>query len=62
MAVTQEMLADALGLTGVHVNRTLQSIRETGMVDHKNGRVFIHDFNGLAAYANFDPDYLHLRR
>jgi CRP-like cAMP-binding protein len=62
MPVTQEMLADALGLTGVHVNRTLQSIRETGMVDHKNGRIFIHDFKGLAAYADFDPDYLHLRR
>jgi len=62
MPVTQEMLADALGLTGVHVNRTLQSLRETGMVEHKNGRLFIHDFKRLAAYADFDPGYLHLRR
>ena len=62
MPVTQEMLADALGLTGVHVNRTLQSLRETNMVEHKNGRLFIHDFKRLAAYADFDPAYLHLRR
>jgi len=61
MPVTQEMLADALGLTGVHVNRTLQSLRETGLVDHKGGRLFIHDYKRLAAYADFDPGYLHLR-
>jgi hypothetical protein len=61
MPVTQEMLADALGLTGVHVNRTLQTLRDTGMVDHKGGRLFVHDFERLAGYADFDPSYLHLR-
>lgn len=61
MPVTQEMLADALGLTGVHVNRTLQSLRETGLVEHKSGRLYIHDLQRLAAYADFDPGYLHLR-
>jgi len=61
MPLTQEMLADALGLTGVHVNRTLQQLRETGMVDHKNGRLFVHDSRKLAAFADFDPHYLHLR-
>ena len=59
--LTQEMLADALGLTGVHVNRTLQSLRDTGMVEHKNGRLFVHDFRALASFADFDPSYLHLR-
>jgi CRP-like cAMP-binding protein len=59
--VTQEMLAAALGLTSVHVNRTLQLLRETGMVDHKGGRLFVHDFERLAATAEFDPHYLHLR-
>lgn len=61
MPLTQEMLADALGLTGVHVNRTLQQLRETGMVDHKNGRLFVHDLRKLASFADFDPSYLHLR-
>ena len=61
LPVTQETLADALGLTGVHVNRTLQALRETGLVDHKSGRLFIHDFKRLAGYADFDPAYLHLR-
>lgn len=61
MPLTQEMLADALGLTGVHVNRTLQSLRETGLVDHKNGRLFVHDMRKLASFADFDPLYLHLR-
>ena len=58
--VTQEMLADALGLTSVHVNRTLQLLRETGMVDHKAGRLYVHDFYRLAQAAEFDPHYLHL--
>jgi CRP-like cAMP-binding protein len=59
--LTQEMLADALGLTGVHVNRTLQQLRETGMVDHKSGRLFVHDARKLADFADFEPSYLHLR-
>ena len=61
MPLTQEMLADALGLTGVHVNRTLQSLRETGLVDHKSGRLFVHDVRKLATFADFEPSYLHLR-
>jgi CRP-like cAMP-binding protein len=61
MPLTQEMLADALGLTGVHVNRTLQSLRETGLVDHKSGRLYVHDLRKLANFGDFDPQYLHLR-
>lgn len=59
--LTQEMLADALGLTGVHVNRTLQSLREAGLVEHKNGRLHVHDVRKLSSFADFDPFYLHLR-
>ena len=61
MPLTQEMLGDALGLTGVHVNRTLQQLRDTGMVDHKSGRLWVHDFQRLAEFADFDPVYLHVR-
>jgi CRP-like cAMP-binding protein len=61
MPVTQEMLADALGLTGVHVNRTLQTLRDTGMVEHKSGRLLVYDYERLASFGDFDPAYLHLR-
>jgi len=59
MPLTQEILGDALGLTGVHVNRTLQQLRDTGLVDHCRGRLFVHDFEGLANLSDFDPAYLY---
>ena len=61
MPTTQETLAQALGLTAVHVNRTLQLLRESGLVDLKNGRLYVHDFEKLAELGEFDPLYLHLR-
>jgi CRP-like cAMP-binding protein len=61
MPATQETLGHALGLTAVHVNRTLQLLRQSGLVDLKNGRVYIHDFDQLAELGEFDPSYLHLR-
>lgn len=61
MPATQETLAQALGLTAVHVNRTLQMLRESGLVDLKNGRLYVHDFDQLAELGDFDPYYLHLR-
>ncbi len=39
MPMTQEMLADALGLTSVHVNRTLQSMRRDGVLEWRAGTV-----------------------
>lgn len=39
MPLTQETLADALGLTSVHVNRTLQSMRRDGVVEWRGGTV-----------------------
>lgn len=62
LPVTQEILGDALGLTAVHVNRTLQLLRRLGLVELKLGRLFIHNFHGLAKLAEFDPHYLHLKR
>jgi CRP-like cAMP-binding protein len=61
LPVTQENLGEALGLTGVHVNRTLQLLRQLGLVELKLGRLVIHDFDELAKLAEFDPHYLHLR-
>ena len=59
LPLTQEQLADVLGLTGVHVNRVLQHLRARGLVA-KRGRVMeIFDFPALRAMAGFDPAYLH---
>jgi CRP-like cAMP-binding protein len=61
LPVTQENLGEALGLTGVHVNRTLQLLRRQALVELKLGRLFVNDFDGLAKVAEFDPQYLHLK-
>lgn len=61
LPLTQECVADALGLTAVHTNRTLQSLRETGAVEWRSGQLAIHDWPKLRDLARFDPNYLHLR-
>jgi CRP-like cAMP-binding protein len=58
--LTQEELAMCLGLTPVHVNRTLQELRRSGLVDVAARQVRIPDFAALANAAQFDPDYLYL--
>jgi CRP-like cAMP-binding protein len=52
--VTQEVLADTLGLSVVHVNRTLRSLREDGLAIVGFGRVSIGDLEGLADLAGAD--------
>jgi len=61
LPVTQEVLGEALGLTAVHVNRTLQVLRRGDLVDLKNGKLIVIDFDRLAEIGAFDPKYLHLR-
>ncbi len=56
--LSQYHLADALGLTSVHVNRTLRKLREAGLVSLREGRVEIMDLDGLVKLAEFDPAYL----
>ena len=56
--LTQYHLADALGLSPVHVNRVLRNIREAGLMTIQNGRVTFDDFNGLVDFADFDRTYL----
>jgi len=60
LELTQAQIGDALGLTPVHVNRTLKALRALGVVEVE-GRIFrIPDWPRLAAIADFDPDYLQL--
>lgn len=62
MPLTQAKLADALGLSVVHVNRVVRELRETRYVEWQGGVVRILDFEALAELAEFDPTYLSLRR
>lgn len=48
MPLTQECFADALGLTPVHLNRTLQACRRSGDLSWRSGRVTLHDPAALA--------------
>ena len=60
LPITQEQIADALGLTPVHVNRTLRALREEGLVKASRGEFAILDWGGLVFAAGFDPAYLQL--
>lgn len=56
--LTQYQIADALGLSAVHVNRVLRQLREDGLATFQYGRVTINDHDRLMAVAEFDPAYL----
>jgi CRP-like cAMP-binding protein len=58
MPLTQELIGDALGLTNVHVNRTLRSLRQDGLIAMHDRRVTIRDFDALSLLCDFDKSYL----
>lgn len=60
--LTQVELGEALGLTSVHVNRTLQELRRRGLIDLEARRLTIHDLDGLKAVAQFDGTYLYVQK
>jgi Crp-like helix-turn-helix domain len=53
--LTQADIADATGLTAVHVNRTIQLLRKEGLVRLTYRRLFIPDLPRLARAGLFDP-------
>jgi CRP-like cAMP-binding protein len=62
LPVTQMDIADATGLTSVHVNRMLRRLRSDGLVTFRAGVVEVHDLPGLEQAADFDRAYLYLGR
>lgn len=56
--MSQEQIGDATGLTAIHVNRTLQALRGSGLIRMEKRSVIIEDWDGLAAAGDFDPAYL----
>ena len=60
--LTQQELGECLGLTAVHVNRTLQELRRRHLVEVENRRVAILDLPRLKSTADFDPYYLYVEK
>lgn len=55
LPITQEVVADALGLTSVHVNRTLQDLRKEGSVDWKARGIYLPDPDALRKRTGRSP-------
>lgn len=62
LPITQTELANATGLSTVHVNRTLQALRRKKLIHWKDSRLDVLDWPGLREAGDFDATYLHLRK
>ena len=60
--VTQDQLADTVGLTPVHVNRVLQRMRSEGLIEIGSKHLAIREPEALQRVADFQSNYLHLDR
>ena len=58
LPLTQEVLADALGLSVQYVNQTLRQLREEGLATVERQQVTILNLDGLAALADFERNYV----
>jgi CRP-like cAMP-binding protein len=61
LPITQALLADALGMTPVHINRVIKALREAGAMTLSRGSLQIADPEKLGHIAGFDENYLHRR-
>jgi CRP-like cAMP-binding protein len=59
LPMTQEQLADATGMTPVHVNRTLQYLGAQGLIERKMRSIYVADWQRLKRVAGFHEAYLH---
>ena len=62
LPVTQLDLADALGLTSVHINRVLQDMRSRALIALRSHTLVIEAWDELLRISEFDPTYLHLQK
>ncbi|TFI60044.1 Crp/Fnr family transcriptional regulator [Sphingomonas parva] len=59
LPMTQEQLADAVGLTSVHVNRVLRQLGEEGLISRDRRSITIQDWQRLRDAGDFNERYLH---
>ncbi len=62
LPLTQEQLAEASGLTTVHVNRTLKRLRDENLIHIRNRMIEVIDIGLLCEAAGFNGDYLQIKR
>ena len=62
MPLSQDEFADILGISVVHMNKTLQALAASGILKFRNARLTIFDRNALEREAGFEPGYLHFTR
>jgi CRP-like cAMP-binding protein len=62
LPVTQMDLADATGLSVVHLNRTLQELRAAGLIVLRDRMLTINDIEALKNAAMYSPGYLQIYR
>lgn len=60
LPLTQDQIADATGLTAIHVNRTLKALSSEKWIERRGAMVMLPDPNALRDLAGFDARYLHL--
>ena len=60
LPITQAELGETIGLSTVHVNRTLQKLRRDNLITFNQGQLLIPDLEALKELCGFNPNYLHL--
>lgn len=60
--LTQEDIADAVGISAVHANKVLRALHRDGVATLRNGLLEVHDRRGLERRAGFEHGYLHFTR
>ena len=60
LPMTQEQLADATGLTSVHVNRVLKGLEADGLISRRRRHIHFPDWRALQEVGDFSPAYLHI--
>jgi CRP-like cAMP-binding protein len=62
LPMTQEQLADVLGLTPVHVNRTIKTLEAEGLIARKGRSISFPDWRRMQDVGDFNQRYLHLAK
>ena len=62
LPMTQEQLGDAVGLTGVHVNRTLKALEQGGIIQRNRRQISFSDWAAVRTAGDFSANYLHFEQ
>ncbi|MEM6812480.1 MAG: Crp/Fnr family transcriptional regulator [Pseudomonadota bacterium] len=61
LPLKQDHMADLLGLSSIHVNRSMNELRRHNYIEYNRSDIRVINYNGLAMMANFDPSYLQFK-